>query len=111
MDAGDIGAGHKVTALYEITLKSADSYTIDESRYQTPPVRQNKLSELAQVKLRYKLPNADSSIRVDKLVRSEDIVSFEQTDSEYRFATAVAGFRSAAKRIKIRIYQGRRRIT
>lgn len=92
VDAGDIGAGHKVTALYEITLKSADSYTIDESRYQTPPVRQNKLSELAQVKLRYKLPNADSSIRVDKLVRSEDIVSFEQTDSEYRFATAVAGF-------------------
>lgn len=92
VDAGEIGAGHKVTALYEVTLKSAQNYTIDESRYQSS---QNAIardsSELAVVKLRYKQPTADISQRLEQIV-TLDNENLKQTDPEFQFASAVAGF-------------------
>jgi Ca-activated chloride channel family protein len=65
VDAGDIGAGHTVTAIYEITPAAAKKRQIDPLRYQSerdssPPAK-NARDELAFVKVRYKLPGASAS--------------------------------------------------
>jgi Ca-activated chloride channel family protein len=93
MDAGDIGAGHTVTALYEITLVGKKG-TIEPLRYQAQTSAPNdaKTDELAYVKLRYKQPNADSSTLVEHTIRRNALAGIDNTDDEFRFATAVAGF-------------------
>jgi Ca-activated chloride channel family protein len=68
VDAGDVGAGKSVTAIYEITPKSA-SASVDALRYQTMPEAAKTKSkpvssELAFLKIRYKKPNADKSILI-----------------------------------------------
>jgi Ca-activated chloride channel family protein len=97
VDAGDIGSGHTVTALYEITPVASKAKLVDELRYPKadtkPAATDNKNSELAFVKIRYKLPDGESSklittpIKVDQAYKSVD-----QTPVEARFATAVAAF-------------------
>lgn len=69
-DAGDIGAGHTVTALYEITLRDSKYRFIDEPRYGRKPVEQSKDGELALVKLRYKHAAGETSVRRDHVVAS-----------------------------------------
>ena len=67
VDAGDIGAGHTVTAIYEITLASDGADQIDALRY-APSSKQAKgdINELAFLKLRYKLPSKDTDAHYDK---------------------------------------------
>ncbi|MDX8387567.1 MAG: VWA domain-containing protein [Ghiorsea sp.] len=61
VDAGEIGAGHTVTALYEITLKG-DKGLVDPLRYSTEKVKDHsKTNEIAFLRLRYKQPNANKS--------------------------------------------------
>ena len=91
VDAGDIGAGHTVTALYELTLKGAAGL-VDPLRYGNDQTAVAHGDELAHVKLRYKLPTAQSSTLMDTIIRQADIKPLAQTDSEFRFAAAVAGF-------------------
>ena len=94
IDAGDIGAGHSVTAIYEITPLSSTNKLIDELRYQAAPQKNiNKTGEYAFLKLRYKLPNSDTSTVITTPVTS----AFESGDAasaprETQFATAVAAF-------------------
>lgn len=99
VDAGDIGAGHTVTALYELTLTGARG-AIDPLRYgaatTTAPAgdaRSGGLAEeLAHLRLRYKLPGRSSSELMETPIRREAMRPLDQADADFRFATAVAGF-------------------
>jgi len=94
VDAGDIGSGHAVTALYEV-VPVGGPRTMDGLRYATPrslpsPAARN---ELGFVKIRYKLPRSDTSrLITTPISRSLEVASFEQAPRDARFATAVAGF-------------------
>jgi Ca-activated chloride channel homolog len=94
IDAGEVGAGHRVTALYEIIPRQgADTTAAPEKlRYQTnktePPTGDATNGELAHLKLRYKRPDEDQSI-----LMSERIALLEEgVSDDFRFAAAVALF-------------------
>jgi len=95
VDAGEIGAGHTVTALYEVTLVGSEGGLIPASRYATPRQTDASVSsdELAYVKIRYKHPDAQVSTEMGVAVMVSDVA--QQTDTasnDIRFAAAVAGF-------------------
>lgn len=99
-DAGEIGAGHQVTALYELSLqpsKGSDRDGITEStdglKYQTPGELSDAAAsnETLTVQLRYKLPSVDSSTLIEK-VATDNELAFTETDADFRFASAVASF-------------------
>jgi len=91
-DAGDMGAGHAVTALYEIIPVGADRddrLRVDPLRYQEPrEVRGRRSGDWLTVKIRYKEPRAERSQLVERAVRTES----RSVSDNYRFASAVAGF-------------------
>src|SRR5690606_15619651 len=92
VDAGDIGAGHTVTALYELTL-AGEKGLIDPLRYQAEPSAGARASsELAHVKLRYKDAHGQASRLIEMTVAAAGIEPIEQASGEMRFAVAVAGF-------------------
>lgn len=96
-DAGEIGAGHAVTALYEIVPRGAttmaDLPVVDELKYQREPQLADAAAsgELLTLKLRYKLPEQDESQLIEIAVRDAG-TAFEEADQELQFASAVAGF-------------------
>lgn len=92
-DAGEIGAGHTVTALYELVPIGVriDLPEVDELKYQTPGQAGGNTKDLLTVKLRYKQPDGQTSRKIEVPVGPE-ITRFEKADSEMRFAAAVAGF-------------------
>jgi Ca-activated chloride channel family protein len=92
-DAGEIGAGHTVTALYEIVPadQPLELPSVDPLKYQqTLPLAGGK-GELLTVKLRYKLPDGDNSRLLTVVVRDKK-AGFNQASSDFRFAAAVAAF-------------------
>lgn len=94
VDAGEIGAGQRVTAIYEITPADADSGLLEESRYQTEnkPVA-GKSNEYAFLRLRYKLPTEIKSNLIETPIIAADTSKANATyQQEVNFATAVAGF-------------------
>jgi len=93
VDAGDVGAGHTVTALYEITPAGSRAQMSDPLRYRAPAADDRSAqSEIAFVKIRYKLPNEDESKLITRPVGNADVVSdFGRLPIDYRFAAAVAG--------------------
>lgn len=93
VDAGDVGSGHSVTALYEI-VPAGGPVTIDALRYgQGSQALSGTSGELAFVKLRYKLPQSDTSLLMTTPVDGKvSFRRFEDAPQEARFATAVAGF-------------------
>ena len=68
VDAGDIGSGHTVTAIYEITPVGSDGGLVDPLRY-SKKIKVRRLQattgEYGFLKLRYKLPNAKHKSRID----------------------------------------------
>ncbi len=88
VDAGDIGAGHTVTALYEVTPKGSRGQLVDPLRYGTAEQAGTPAGEYAFVKIRYKLPGEDKSHLITEPVTAAD----ETPDSEANFAAAVAAF-------------------
>ena len=94
IDAGEIGAGHTVTALYEVSLKGSRGGMIPDRRYARSDVETEGFSdELAYVNIRYKLPDADRSTEFSVAVRNQNIDSENlQATGNIRFAAAVAGF-------------------
>ncbi|MDR2031273.1 MAG: VWA domain-containing protein [Azoarcus sp.] len=96
VDAGDIGAGHTVTALYELTL-AGDKGAIEPLRYRqekTAPAAsgKEKKNELAFIKLRYKKPDGEQSTLIEYPVPRTALQPFKDVDDDFRLATAVAGF-------------------
>lgn len=94
VDAGDIGAGHTVTAIYEITPTGATKGAVDELRYQ-PEESKNKIAsqELGFVKIRYKLPNEKKSKLISQVINADNAQAIApKLKQESQFATAVAGF-------------------
>lgn len=94
VDAGDIGAGHTVTAFYEIVTKGAKFSFNDPLRYQQSKQKDlgTQNNELAFVKLRYKQPDADVSQQLQQAVAIDDIRPFAKASSEFKFAAAVVAF-------------------
>jgi len=92
-DAGEMGAGHTVTALYEIIpagTESAFLKDVDGLKYQeTPKNKGVKNQELMTVKLRYKLPNAQKSQLLQEVLKSKGS-SLEESSDNVRWSAAVA---------------------
>jgi Ca-activated chloride channel family protein len=94
-DAGDMGAGHTVTVLYEVVPRgvSINGPGVDPLKYQQPAVTPagNASNETMNVKIRYKEPTAsDSKLLVFPLVDREQ--TFSKASVDFRFAAAVAEF-------------------
>ena len=93
VDAGEVGSGHEVTAIYEITPPDSDSRLIDDLRYGRPAATEGTGNgELANLRLRYKKPGESKSILWEQPILVEARTTFEKAPAEARFATAVAGF-------------------
>ena len=95
VDAGEVGAGHTVTALYELTLKGAARRQLEPLRYGNAPVVAGEArfaGELGELRLRYKAPGSDTSTRLALPIERKMIKPLASTSADYRFATAVAGF-------------------
>ncbi len=85
-DAGEIGADHSVTALYEIVPTRAPGAPPDQLRYQHPAPTGNVNAELLHIDLRYKLPNEDRSQLIGLPVYDTE----KPMSPDFRFAAAVA---------------------
>jgi Ca-activated chloride channel homolog len=96
VDAGEIGAGHRVTALYEI-VPARGRGRIDPLRYGAlsnakPKGDSTNIGELANLRLRYKQPDADESRLLEYPILKSSIVAREKTTPDFRFAASVAAF-------------------
>ncbi|MEJ2137871.1 MAG: VWA domain-containing protein [Gammaproteobacteria bacterium] len=93
IDAGEIGAGHSVTALYEISLAESAGLRIDPLRYGSKAdTSGQKDDELAFVRLRYKQKANSASRLIEQALITDDIVDLTRASTELRFAAAVAAF-------------------
>lgn len=107
VDAGEVGAGHTVTAIYEITPTGMQPM-VDDLRYQKPAPRaameekrvvapSASEDEYAFLKIRYKRPDENTSILMTRPITKADEKSFESLSDDIRFANAVAGFAQLLK--------------
>ena len=86
VDAGDLGAGHSVTAIYEVTPVGSDAVLNDPLRYQAAEASGNA-AELGFLKLRYKEPGEDVSKLLEVPISEGSVAN-----AEAQFAAAIAGF-------------------
>lgn len=96
-DAGELGAGHTVTALYEVIPVGAESPTEvrgqGDLRYQSGGLTSAAATgELMHLALRYKEPDGTTSRLIERPVRAGDSLSLERTSDDFRFSAAVAAF-------------------
>jgi len=98
-DAGEIGAGHTVTAIYEIALKGSKGLMVDPLRYgggQSPDDSANKpdpeANEFAFLRLRYKAPDGDVSKLIETPLPVSALAETREAPEDARFAVAVAAF-------------------
>ena len=97
VDAGDIGAGHEVTALYEITPAGSGAERLPSLRYGTAKAAQStaKSGEIAHLRLRYKRPGEDASRLIETPILR---TALQSTPSEsMRFAASVAAYADALR--------------
>ncbi len=92
-DAGEIGVGHRVTALYEIIPTGHSSIPkVDPLKYQkTAAASTDHSNELMTVKLRYKPKGSDKSVLIDRVVKDND-QKLGQLSVDFRFSAAVSAF-------------------
>ncbi|MBN2572908.1 MAG: DUF3520 domain-containing protein, partial [Ignavibacteriales bacterium] len=94
-DAGELGAGHTVTALYEIIPADSDEEVpnIDPLKYQQTKVNTDasNTDEILTVKFRYKQPDGDVSKLIEKPLM-DNLIAWENTSNNFKFSAAVAGF-------------------
>ncbi len=91
-DAGELGAGHNVTALYEIVPAGvdADVPSVDPLKYQAKP-KPTSSGELLTVKFRYKKPDADVSRLITRTL-DDKTLAWDKMPGDFKFAASVAGF-------------------
>jgi len=94
-DAGELGAGHSVTALYELipTDSSEATQSVDPLKYQKTELTKPALDteEMMTVKLRYKSPSSNESILLARTV-NDDGLSIGDTSQDFRFSASVAEY-------------------
>ncbi len=98
-DAGEVGAGHQITVLYEIEPAVPNLAGVDPLRYAGKPaddevkarLKSGHGDELLNLKLRYKAPDGETSKLIETPVKDGDR-EFTQASSDFKFATAVAGY-------------------
>lgn len=95
-DAGEMGAGHTVTALYEIVPTNASDKvvaSVDPLKYQSlnPTETSRTSGEILTVKFRYKEPQGDKSLLINYPVQNQQ-TDFAETSDDFRFSAAVANF-------------------
>ena len=92
-DAGEIGAGHTVTALYEIIPKAPAKELDQNLKYQDVKLNDyaKKSKDLITLKLRYKQPGTSKSKLIEKEVKAIPSL-LNSTSNNFRFSAAVAGF-------------------
>ncbi len=88
VDAGEIGAGHQVTALYEVTPIGSPAVLNEPLRYQPAAAPEGDSGELGFLRLRYKEPGGSESRLIETPIPSE----VSEASVETRFAMAIAGF-------------------
>jgi Ca-activated chloride channel family protein len=88
VDAGEIGAGTAVTAIYEVTPVGSDAVLNDPLRYGNAVAASGEATELGFLRLRYKAPGADTS----QLIETPIPVTATEGGEDARFAAAIAGF-------------------
>ncbi len=94
IDAGEIGAGHQVTALYEIIPTGVQSNYIEKAqdlKYSTYKSNNSYQNELATIKFRYKQSDGDKSTEIVQLVQNQSI-PLKNASEDFKFATDVAWF-------------------
>ena len=87
VDAGDIGAGHSVTAIYEVTPVGSPAILNDDLRYATQSTASTS-NELGFLKLRYKAPGEDTSVLIETPIATANSAGSE----DVTFSVAIAGF-------------------
>lgn len=100
VDAGEIGAGHTVTALYEIARVGSSGALIYDLRYadgegddnDKTPTDSDATGELAFLRLRYKRPGESESRLIEQAIPREAVEPMSAASDDFRFASAVAGF-------------------
>lgn len=96
-DAGELGSGHTVTALYEIIPVGIEAGNllkpVDDLKYQQqkPERSASRTDEWLTLKLRYKAPDSNSSQLLEQALTTE-VLPLDQTSENFRFAASVAGF-------------------
>ncbi len=95
VDAGDIGAGHNVTAFYEIIPQGQQGW-LPKKRYQKTVQTTGNASEYAWLKLRYKPLGSENSVLMETPIPAQS-VPLNQADTNARFAIAIASFAQALK--------------
>lgn len=93
-DAGEIGAGHSVTALYEIipagSNEEIETGSVDSLKYQKPAeVKFSGINELMTIKFRYKEPDGEKSKLIMQTLTDSNN-SFENTSGNFKFSASVA---------------------
>ena len=103
VDAGDIGAGHTVTAVYEIALKGSSGLRLNKLRYgdKQPKATGAKAAEFAHLRLRYKAPGGSKSKLIEVPLMTRDIDAAKRNEGppseNLRFAAAVSAFGQVLK--------------
>ena len=94
VDAGEIGAGHSVTALYELTFTDSAAKRFEPLRYSDRSgATDARSNEVAFLRIRYKAPGGDTSrLREWPILRTQVRGHLADADDDFRFAAAVAGF-------------------
>ena len=96
VDAGEIGSGHSVTAIYEITPKGSPATVVDSLRYGQASTDNGGVlnaDEYAFVKIRYKAPDGDvSKLITTPVTAANEIASLDAASIDQRFSIAVAAF-------------------
>ncbi len=90
VDAGDIGAGHEVTALYEITPVGSGVDRLPALRYGAGAAPRGNAGEVAHLRLRYKMPGEDESRLIETPILQSALT--HSPGESFRFAAAVAAY-------------------
>ncbi len=93
IDAGELGSGHTVTALYELVMNEKEKDGIDQLKYQSNNINEHAYvsNEVATIKLRYKKPDGYASKLIESVVIDES-KTLAQASENFRFSAAVAEF-------------------
>jgi len=93
IDAGELGSGHTVTALYELVISNPKANEKDRLKYQKIVINNNAATsnELATIKFRYKNPDGVKSKLIEELVM-DNTNSIKESSDNFRFSASVAEF-------------------